>query len=168
MSAMIFLQKERNDLTLDFLRKAEKLSTNSLKYKATTYNNLACFYRRTGKIRTALNYLLNALDIELKMDSLSSLADTHLNLCAVLSQLERHEDALEHSMLSIIMIQDEFLQVTMKGRKNNNAQQQPPQQQDPNKNAKNSISDDRVAVLAIAYHNLGVELEHLKRVTSIG
>lgn len=26
-----------------------------------------------------------------------------------------------------------------------------------------SISDDRLAVLAIAYHNLGVELEHLKR-----
>ena len=27
-----------------------------------------------------------------------------------------------------------------------------------------TISDDRMAVLAIAYHNLGVEFEHLKRV----
>ena len=61
------------------------LSHSSLKFKATTYNNLACFYRRTGKLRTALNYLLHALDIEVKIDNMNSLADTHLNLCAVLS-----------------------------------------------------------------------------------
>ena len=54
-------------------------------YKATTFNNLACFYRRTGKLRTALSYLLNALDLELNIDNIPTLADTHLNLCAVLS-----------------------------------------------------------------------------------
>lgn len=85
MSAMIFLQKEKYDISLEFLRKAEMLSYNSLKYKATTYNNLACFYRRTGKLRTALSYLLHALDIEINLDNMGSLADTHLNLCAVLS-----------------------------------------------------------------------------------
>jgi hypothetical protein len=29
------------------------------------------------------------------------------------------------------------------------------------------IPDDRLAVLSIAYHNLGVEFEHLKRVIKI-
>jgi len=51
---------------------------------------MACFYRRTGKIRTALNYMLSALNIELKSDNFNSIADTHLNLCAVLSELDRH------------------------------------------------------------------------------
>ena len=61
------------------------LCSSSLESKATTYNNMACFYRRTGKLRTALSYLINALGIELKLDKISTLADTHLNLCAVLS-----------------------------------------------------------------------------------
>ncbi len=82
---MLFLQKEKFELSLDLLRKAEILCQSSLRLKATTYNNMACFYRRTGKLRTALNYLLNALDIEIKIDNTSTLADTHLNLCAVLS-----------------------------------------------------------------------------------
>ena len=47
------------------------------------------------------------------MDASKALADTHLNLCAVLSQLDRHEDALQHVMLSIILIQDEFLRATL-------------------------------------------------------
>jgi len=40
------------------------------------------------------------------MEHPKTLADTHLNLCAVLSQLDRHDDALQHSMLSIILLQD--------------------------------------------------------------
>jgi hypothetical protein len=67
------------------------LSYSSQRSRATTFNNLACYYRRLGKLRTAYNYLSNALEIELKLDSVSTLADTHLNLCAVLSQLEKHE-----------------------------------------------------------------------------
>lgn len=67
MAAMILLQKENFDLSIEFLKKAEKLSVDSLKLKATTFNNLACYYRRIGKLRTALNYLNSALDIENKI-----------------------------------------------------------------------------------------------------
>ena len=52
-------------------------------------------------------------------------------------------------MLSIILLQDEFLQTTLPKAKEDD----------------DAISDERLAVLAIAYHNLGVEFEHLKRVT---
>ena len=51
------------------------------------------------------------------MDQPKTLADIHLNLCAVFSQLDRHEDALQHSMLSIILLQDEFLTIFL--NKNN-------------------------------------------------
>ncbi len=109
LAAMAELHMEQFDLTIDHLKKAELVARNSLALKSTTYNNMACYYRRTGKVRTALSYLIQALELELKIDQPKTLADTHLNLCAVLSQLDRHEDALQHSMLSIILLQDEFL-----------------------------------------------------------
>lgn len=109
LAAMVELQKEKFDETIDHLRKAELVARNSLALKSTTYNNMACYYRRTGKVRTALSYLIQALDLELKIEQPKTLADTHINLCAVLSQLDRHEDALQHSMLSIILLQDEFV-----------------------------------------------------------
>jgi hypothetical protein len=34
--------------------------------QVTTYNNLACFFRKLGKVRTAYNYLSKALEMELK------------------------------------------------------------------------------------------------------
>jgi hypothetical protein len=44
-------------------------------------------------------------------------------------------------MLSIILLQDEFLQTTLPKVREDNAA---------------DVSDERLAVLAIAYHNLGV------------
>jgi hypothetical protein len=58
----------------------------------------------------------------------------------VLSQLGKHEEALEHILISVIHLQDE-----MQGKKDVDA------------------SRDRLSVLAIAYHNMGVELEYVKR-----
>lgn len=51
---------------------------------------------------------------------------------------------MQHVLLSIVLLQDDFLN----GKKD-----------DP----KNNI-EDRVSVLSIAYHNLGVEFEYLQRV----
>ena len=50
-----------------------------------TYNNLACYYRKLGHLRSALIYLEKALDIESKQEQTAAMADTHLNTCAVLS-----------------------------------------------------------------------------------
>ena len=72
-------------------------------------------------------------------------ADTHINACAVLSQLGRHASALEHAQNALILLQEELL--SPPGSDNAGA---PPQA-------------DRIAVLAIAYHNIGVEQEFLKR-----
>ena len=58
-------------------------------------------------------------------------------------------------MLSIILLQDEFLQIALPQVLGEEDEEREPEQ---------TISDERLAVLAIAYHNLGVEFEHLKRV----
>ncbi len=36
-------------------------------------------------------------------------ADTHLNICAVLSQLNKHELALNHAMSAVILLQEMML-----------------------------------------------------------
>ena len=72
-------------------------------------------------------------------------ADTHINACAVLSQLGRHQTAHEHAQSALILLQEELLQPP-----GSSAAPAPPQA-------------DRIAVLSIAYHNIGVENEFLKR-----
>lgn len=62
-----------------------------------------------------------------------------------MSQLGRHQSALEHAQNALILLQEELL--SPPGGSTNSA---PPQA-------------DRIAVLAIAYHNIGVEHEFLKR-----
>lgn len=99
-----------------------------------------------------------ALDLELQMDNPQSLADTHLNMCAVLSQLNKHKEALQHVLISITLLQDEFLNLGNQEKNFDTAEKK------EEENHKGNI-EDRVSVLAIAYHNLGVELEYLKRVS---
>ena len=88
--SMIFLQKEKFDITLLFLQKADAYAGGQPKYLAITLNNKACYYRKTGKLRTALQCLQEALALEWRSRKEDTLADTYLNLCAVLSQLGRH------------------------------------------------------------------------------
>lgn len=86
-----------------------------------------------------------SLKIESKLANVQNPADTHINACAVLSQLGRHASALEHAQNALILLQEELL--SPPGSDTAGA---PPQA-------------DRIAVLAIAYHNIGVEQEFLKR-----
>ena len=69
------LKHEDYKTALNLLRKSENLCENNDYGKSMTYNNLACYYRkyfnfsslkvfRIGKLRTALQYLEKALDIE--------------------------------------------------------------------------------------------------------
>lgn len=141
--AMTYLQQEDFPMVLELLKKAEILTERDDSAKAVTYNNLACYYRRQGKLHAALQYLQKALKIEGRMQQVDNPADTYLNACAVLSQLGRHQSGLEHAQQALILLQEE-LSAVMSGAA------------DPPK-------ADRIAVLAIAYHNVGVEQEFLKK-----
>ena len=49
------------------------------------------------------------MKIEAKLTKVQNPADTHINACAVLSQLGRHQAALEHAQSALILLQEELL-----------------------------------------------------------
>lgn len=55
--AMTYLQQEDFNMVLELLKKAEILTERDMGGRAATYNNLACYYRRQGKLHAALQYL---------------------------------------------------------------------------------------------------------------
>lgn len=141
--AMIYLQEDRADLTLQLLKKAEMLSTSHPKCKAATYNNFACLFRKKGELSKALQYLQKSLKLESRITDSQNTADTHINICAVLSQLGKHQDALNHAQKAL-----DLLGTLLSPQESVDELSLPP--------------TDRVAALAIAYHNVGVEQEFLK------
>lgn len=150
--AVYYLKKEDINSALDLLKKSEELCENNELGQAMTFNNMACYYRRIGKMRTALNFLQRALTIESRLQRPEIQADTHLNICAVLSQLNKHELALNHAMSAVILLQEMMLAKRL----------DPAAFQEDEEDLPAETSKDRTAVLAIAYHNMGVEQEFLR------
>ncbi|KAG8458676.1 hypothetical protein KFE25_008473 [Diacronema lutheri] len=146
--AMQRLSLNEYDDAKALLRRAEGISEPGSSVRAITYNNLACVHRRQGHLRTALQFLTRALEIESTLSDAHNPSDTHLNICAIQSQLGRHELALEHAQAALVMLHDELFddaRSTLDG-----TQPFPP-------------LAERMSVLAIAYHNMGVEQEFLAR-----
>ena len=65
--AVYYLKKEDINSALDLLKKSEELCESNELGQAMTFNNMACYYRRIGKMRTALNFLQRALTIESRL-----------------------------------------------------------------------------------------------------
>ncbi|KAG2836972.1 hypothetical protein PC112_g5113 [Phytophthora cactorum] len=151
--AMSFLQQDNYPVTIDLLKKAEVLTQRHHPVeRATTLNNFACYYRRLGKLHAAMTSLKHALRLEKKLNNVRNAADTQLNMCAVLSQLGKHQEALEHAQEALITLQEGFIHST----------------HTIDVAADNSTGDtssarlDRISVMCISYHNIGVEQEFLK------
>jgi tetratricopeptide (TPR) repeat protein len=66
MLAINCLKEQDYQQAIELLRKSETLAENNDQGLAMTYNNLACYYRKLGHLRSALIYLEKALDIESK------------------------------------------------------------------------------------------------------
>jgi tetratricopeptide (TPR) repeat protein len=150
---------ENFSVALELLRKAETLTEEGDKYRAVTYNNFACIFRRTKKLRSALSYLEKALEIEYHFLQISEESvdqclqvlnptDIHLNICAILSQMGKHELALQHAMKALILIQDELITKVVAQEEAAQKNNQTPEIKKP---------EDRLTVLCIAYHNIAVE-----------
>lgn len=139
--AMNLLRLEDFTNSLRMLKKSEQIldeqdenpEVNSL--KAITFNNLGCFYKRTGKPNVALSYLKEALDKESHATAdLTNLAGTNLNICAIYSELGRHETALGYALRALHLMKDSYLP-----------------------------SSNLTTTMVIGYHNAGAEYEFLNK-----
>ncbi|KAL0586464.1 hypothetical protein ABG067_003851 [Albugo candida] len=112
-----------------------------------TYNNIACCLRRMGKLKSALRYLKEALQIGLNCEHVKNISVTYMNLCAVSSQLGQHDAALEYAQAAVFYVQDELVGIgSVDNYERSNISE---------KGAK----EQKLLALAIAYHNFAVELE---------
>merc|ERR1740117_2523288 len=141
---------------MDYLRKAQhKQAFEQLKYAeailiakegedeptnlfAVTCNNLGCYYKKVGKLHAALSYLRKALKIEVSLQTDDvTVAGTHLNICAILSKLDKHDKAVQHALCALELISHRV------------------------DSAAHTVTQDEYSVLAIAYHNVAVERDYL-------
>lgn len=118
-------------------------------------------------------YLEQALAIEQKHQQTASKADTHLNMCAVLSQLGRHDHAMTHAHQAIIIVQSTLLMHHLpmpahlaKADKDKRSGAFGSQEEKLREGINETKEfKDRIAVLTIAYHNLAVEQEFMHMVS---
>lgn len=140
----LFLKAEKLGLILSkkigMLHESQNLKPNIAKLRSLTYNNLGCYFKSKDKLVTALEYLEKALRIEKQAEIEEyEIATTYLNVCAVLSKLNRHEEALIYSEEAVVLLE----KADEEDHKN------------PAEMAK---------ALSTAYHNYAVELEFMKRI----
>ncbi|KAG9391247.1 Tetratricopeptide repeat [Carpediemonas membranifera] len=72
--------------------------------RALTYNNLGILYRKRGEPLTSLRYHERALTLCQDVDIVENTANTLLNLCGVLSQLDRHTKAAGQAKRAIELL----------------------------------------------------------------
>lgn len=145
---MKHLKDGNTEISCKFFEKAEALtdpanlhmnSESRLVLRAVTYNNMGCFYKSMSKLHTALQYLRKAQKIEERsMGKCQNPAGTHLNLCALLSQMGKHQEALGHAQKAVQMLEGSPSPET----------------------GSNSES-----MMCVAYFNMGAEYEHMKKTT---
>jgi hypothetical protein len=94
----------------------------------------------------ALKWLRQAHDLELRAGDAKTRASTFLNLCAVYSLLGRHVDALQSATHALKLLKSAI-------------------QVEPGLDRGTGMMEkvDPASMLAIAYHNIAVEQEHLER-----
>merc|ERR1719162_1760369 len=112
---MRHLKEGNTDTSCKFFEKAEALTDpanlhmnpeSRLVLRAVTYNNMGCFYKSMSKLHTALQYLRKAQKIEERSNGkCQNPAGTHLNICALLSQMGKHQEALQHAHMGVQILE---------------------------------------------------------------
>lgn len=135
-------------MVLELLRKAEVLTERDEEGRAVTLNNLGVFFRRQNKLHTALKYMREAVALEERLPSVAQPGDTHINYAVTLSQCGRHKAALKAAKRAVALLQTELFAGVHPGQRESAAHRA-----------------DRIATMAIAHHNVGVEHEFLGAMT---
>merc|ERR1719240_1226692 len=145
---MKHLKDGNTDTSCKFFEKAEALTDpanlhmnadSRMVLRAVTYNNMGCFYKSMSKLHTALQYLRKAEKIEERSRAkCQNPAGTHLNLCALLSQMGKHQEALQHAERARKLLEAGGL----------------PERPE---------SGNSESLICVAYFNMGAEFEHMKK-----
>ena len=110
--AMVYLNKSEYNNSFLYLTKAQKflrgMSLSSCaKLMGITLNNFGCYYKSINDPEKARLYLTQALEVEKNnLTEVNNLAATHLNLCAIESQMGFHMKALENSLKAINLLRN--------------------------------------------------------------
>jgi len=178
--ALKYINASNFSVALEFLKQAQKLVQNDFHGRKVTYQNFAALYQKKGEPRIALRYLKQLLAIQTECcDDADKRANSHLNICASLSQLGKHESALRHAQVAIRIIENQIRGSadTEEGSEDENHTQLNTNgtmvmhsiDEDEDESEVHSIEEPDfsganarfVEALAIAYYNEGVEYEHL-------
>jgi tetratricopeptide (TPR) repeat protein len=149
-SSGTLIDKGEMNLCVKSLKLLEKISAVYLENlfipeKCEIHNTLACAYKKLNKLDQAKSELKLAIKcIKTHKDAAIDRASIYLNMCTVLSNLKKHKEAAEYGKMAVKAAQDDI--ITMKLGSCNKAR--------------------KVKLLAVAYHNLGVEEEFLKNYES--
>jgi len=160
LHALDLLRRNKVSEAKDWLERSEQLAEGNNRCIAITKNNQACYYKKLGLTRSALIKLEEALELEGDIEDAAFKADTHLNICAVLSQMGRHELAMNHAQSSIITVQARLLMTFLPIKKSDAKGKK-----DITEDLREEIQDqfkDNISILCVSYHNLAVEQEFLK------
>lgn len=178
-----FVQEQQFKRALRCLREAEQLTNTRLiplagdtqaarecrALRATTFNNIGVLFKHQGRLRKAWHWVSKALKLEEAPSATTAAtmsagsgssgsggnpAGTHLNMSAVLSQMGRHSSALHHADAAV-----NLLTADIKWLKRQQAAGSSHQQQEQWQQRQKSTH----SLLAVAYHNMAVEQEHLKK-----
>lgn len=127
----------------------ESYSPRRLSRSVISYQCMRTIMRRRRREKDMMTHTYTHIT-HTQEGSLEGRAVTHLNMCAILSQLNRHKDGLEHAKAAVLHCQKQLLSDHIKHKLSTH--------QD-----KHSLLTEKIVILGIAYHNLGVEEEFLQR-----
>ncbi len=150
--SVLLWSTEDYEFSCSLLRKARALCADIpalVHVRVQTLNNLACCQRRQNQPLKALSALKKALAVLTAHGTIDGRAVTHLNVCAILSQLNRHSEALGHAEAAVLHCQEQLTSESVRTELNRHS------------GDKHSLLTEKIVILGIAYHNLGVEEEYL-------
>lgn len=82
-------------------------------------------------------------------------------MCTVLSETGRHDQAIHHARTALKLLLLELFGDNDSGKKSDGEQGEEKEKEEGGDSGEKELPADRVAVLAIAYHNLAVQQECL-------
>ena len=134
--------------------------SSRLRLRAVTYSNMGCLFKERGELRSALRFLNQALEIEAAHPYCDNPARTHLNICAVYSQLGAHDKALGHGKAALALIKFEAAAAAEAGEDGGGGGSD--DDEDGGPAVRGRGRGDGTSMLAITHYNIAVECEHQK------